>query len=152
MDLIMEAIDGYRITSLQQEMDFALIHHEIGESYWAKGIPASTMAKAMANSLCFAILTDIDQQVGFARVISDFATFAYLADVFVVEAHRGRGLSKWLVNTINNHPELQGLRRSLLATADAHGLYSKFGYKPLANPDRFMEQWDPYVYQSQKGG
>jgi GNAT superfamily N-acetyltransferase len=87
------------------------------------------------------------QQVGFARVVSDFATIAYLADVFVVPAHRGRGLGKWLTQTIVNHPELQGLRRILLATQDAHGLYAQFGFQPLSNPERFMSIHRPDVYR-----
>lgn len=143
-------IEGYRITTDQEEMNFELIHREIAQSYWAKGIPADTMKKAMINSLCFAVMTDEGEQVGFARIISDYSTFAYLADVFVVESHRGRGISKQLMIAITKHPDLQGLRRSLLATADAHGLYNQFGFRPLANPDRFMERWDPDVYVKER--
>lgn len=140
---------GYRITTNQGEMDFAVIHQFIANSYWATGIPASTLAKAMKHSLCFAILTDAEKQVGFARVVSDQATFAYLADVFIVTAHRGKGLSKWLMQTVIDHPELQGLRRLLLATADAHGLYQQFGFTPLHKPERFMEVHHPTIYLAQ---
>ncbi len=139
-------IEGYKITTDQSKMNFAIIHGFIANSYWAKGIPESTLKKAMANSLCFAILTEAGDQVGFARMISDYATFAYLADVFIDEAHRGKGLSKWLMATIVEHPQLQGLRRALLATADAHGLYQQYGFTPLKNPGNFMECWVPDIY------
>jgi GNAT superfamily N-acetyltransferase len=95
--------------------------------------------------LCFALL-DGDRQVGFARVISDHATIAYLGDVFVLPEYRGRGLAKWLVECVTSHSELQGLRRWILATSDAHGLYEKFGFTPLKNPGNFMERHDPTVY------
>ena len=139
-------MNSYRITTDLTEMDFALVHAVVSQSYWAKGISATLLQKAMQNSLCFAVIVDGDKQVGFARVISDYATFAYLADVFIVDAYQGRGLSKHLMDYIVNHPQLQGLRRSLLATRDAHGLYQQFGFKPLANPTFFMECWDPHIY------
>lgn len=114
-------------------------------SYWAKGIPAATVEKSLENSLCFAVL-DGDRQIGFARVISDRATIAYLADVFVLPEYRGRGLSKWLMECIISHSELQGLRRWILATLDAHGLYEKFGFTPLKRSKMFMERHNPNVY------
>ena len=123
-----------------------LIHKVLAESYWAKGIPREVVTRSIHNSLCFVVLKG-HEQAGFARVITDCATFAYLADVFILEAYRGRGLGKFLMQCILQHPELQGLRRWTLATRDAHGLYSQFGFKPLANPDRFMELHDPDVYQ-----
>ncbi len=104
----------------------------------------------MQNSLCFAVLTDSGQQVGFARIITDCATFAYLADVFVVESYQGKGLSKWLMQTIITHPDLQGLRRMALATADAHGLYQQYGFTALNKPENFMERWNPTIYQMQE--
>ena len=115
-------------------------------SYWAEGIPAETVAKSLTNSLCFAVLEG-DRQIGFARVISDRATVAYLSDVFILPQHRGKGLSKWLMECIVGHPELQGLRRWLLATNDAHGLYRKFGFTALQRPELFMERHDPDPYR-----
>lgn len=143
-----DVINKYRITTNQNDMNFDVIHQYIGQSYWAKAIPAATMKKAMRHSLCFAVLSEAGQQVAFARIISDYATFAYLADVFVVDSHQGKGISKWMMETIVAHPELQGLRRTLLATADAHGLYQQFGFTPLAKPENFMEDWQPNVYQT----
>ncbi|SHO54601.1 acetyltransferase [Vibrio quintilis] len=104
------------------------------------------MQKAIANSLCFGVYKDSGEQVGFARMITDKATFAYLSDVFISETHRGAGLSKWLIHEIVSHPELQGLRRIVLATSDAHGLYEQYGFKPIANPEIFMQIWQPDVY------
>jgi N-acetylglutamate synthase-like GNAT family acetyltransferase len=126
-------------------VDANVVHAFLTEAYWSKGIPRETVERAIRNSLCFAIL-DGSRQVGFARVISDFATYAYLADVFVIEEYRGRGLSSWLMECIVAHPDLQGLRRWTLATRDAHGLYAKYGFTPLAAPDRFMERHNPTVY------
>ena len=123
-----------------------MIHGFISASYWAAGIPIGTMRRAIENSLCFGVFTEGGDQVGFARMVTDKATFAYLADVFIVAAHRGKGLSKWLMQTILAHPELQGLRRISLATKDAHELYDQFGFKPLANPQIFMELLVPDVY------
>ncbi len=115
------------------------IHHYLSqESYWAMGIPVELVRKSIANSLCFGIYTN-NLQVGFARVVSDYSTFAYLADVFVDEAHRGMGLSKQLIQFIMNHPELKGLRRFCLGTRDAHGLYTQFNFKRIAQPENWME-------------
>lgn len=108
------------------------------DSYWAKGIPARVFQKSVENSLCFGIYHH-DVQVGFGRVISDYATFAYLADVFISEQHRGQGLGKWLLESILSYPELQGLRRWMLATRDAQGLYEKYGFTPVRNPGNIME-------------
>jgi len=128
-------------------MDRAVIAEFLASSYWAKGIPLTTVEKSLAHSLCFALL-DGHRQVGFARVISDYATIAYLNDVFVLSEYRGRGLSKWLMECITSHPELQGLRRWMLATRDAHGLYEKFGFTPLKKPEVFMERHNPGVYDA----
>ena len=106
--------------------------------------------RAIDNSMCFGVYHD-KKQIGFARLITDNATFAYLADVFILDAYRGRGLSKWLMQTIMGYPEVQGLRRWVLATADAHGLYKQFGFGPLAKPDRWMDIFTPYpVPEGQK--
>jgi len=126
-------------------LDIDMIHEFLTNSYWAEGIPRNVVARSIANSLCFGVF-DGPQQVGFARVISDYATFAYLGDVFILEGHRGRGLANFLMQCIKQHPELQGLRRWTLATRDAHGLYAHFGFTPLSRPDRFMEIHHPDVY------
>jgi GNAT superfamily N-acetyltransferase len=138
----------YEITTDAGRFDLDVIHSYLcEESYWAKGIPREVVARSIQNSLCFAILEQANQaQVGFARVTTDRATFAYLADVFVLPAHRGRGLSKWLLRVILAHGELQGLRRWLLATQDAHGLYAGFGFVALPNPERLMQRHDSDVY------
>lgn len=136
---------NYIVTCDPARMDRKAIAQFLATSYWAPGIPAATVEKAMANSLCFSLLQG-ERQAGFARVISDYTTFAYLADVFVLPEHRGQGLSKWLVDCIIGHPELQGLRRWMLATRDAHGLYERFGFRCLKNPAFFMERHDPDIY------
>lgn len=126
------------ISTDKTKLDVTLIHHYLcNESYWAKNIPRQIVEKSIEGSFCFGIYHH-DAQVGFARVITDHATFAYLADVFVLENYRGKGLSKWLMETIINHPDLQGLRRWLLATRDAHGLYAQYGFVPLDKPERIM--------------
>lgn len=136
---------GYEISSDVSRFDFDAIHTFLSQTYWSKGIPRSTVERAIANSLCFGVFHE-SCQVGFARVITDKATFAYLADVYLLEAHRGLGLSVRLLQAIRNHPDLQGLRRMMLATRDAHGLYEKFGFKALAAPDRMMEIHVPDAY------
>lgn len=137
--------DAFTVTCDPARVDVDVVTGFLTESYWAKGIPREIVARSIANSLCFALLHG-DTQVGFARVVTDQATFAYLADVFVAPAFRGRGLSKFLMECVNAHPGLQGLRRWLLVTRDAHGLYERFGFKPLASPDRLMERHDPGIY------
>jgi len=127
--------------------DEDLIHKVLSASYWAERIPREVVARSIRNSLCFGVFGGA-KQVGFARVISDYATFAYLADVFIIESHRGRGLAKFLMECIFRHPELQGLRRWTLLTRDAHGLYAQFGFRPLAHPERFMELHNPDVYKN----
>jgi GNAT superfamily N-acetyltransferase len=138
---------AYTITTDHSQLDLPLIHRYLSEdSYWSKGIPMEIVRRSIENSLCFGVFQD-ENQVGFARVISDFASFAYLADVFILPEHRGQGLSKMLLQSIHEHPEFQGLRRWMLATADAHGLYRQFGWKELAAPERFMERHNPDVYK-----
>lgn len=128
----------YRVTTDPARVDFEVVHGFLSQSYWATNIPRETMAKAIAGSLCFSLLKD-DRQIGFARVVTDRATFGYLADVFVLEEHRGAGLGTWFMKVVFAHPDLQGLRRFQLVTRDAHGLYRKFGFETPQNPDRLME-------------
>jgi GNAT superfamily N-acetyltransferase len=141
---------GYRITTEPAEMDVDVVHAALGASYWAGGVGREVVERSMRHSLCFAVLDTSGggrrpAQVGFARVITDRATFAYLADVFVVEPHRGRGLGKWMIAAVMAHPDLQGLRRFMLATRDAHGLYARHGFAALAAPDRWMEIHRPHT-------
>ena len=137
----------YEITTDRTRLDIGFIHEFLANTYWARGIPRSVVERAVQNSLSFGAFYG-SRQVGFARVTTDFATFAYIGDVFVVPEHRGCGLAKLLIRAILSHPDLQGLRRLLLATRDAHGLYSQFGFTPLAEPDHFMTIHRPDVYQS----
>jgi len=141
-----ELPDGYLISSDSALLNLEVIHRFIArESYWAKEIPKALIERAVKNSLCWGVYHH-GTQVGFARVISDQATFAYLADVFILPEHRGKGLSKALVATILAHPDLQGLRRWMLVTADAQGLYEQFGFKPVPQPERHMEIHRPDLY------
>jgi GNAT superfamily N-acetyltransferase len=135
----------YAISTDVQRLDVPAIHAFLSRSYWSPGIPLALVQRAIDHSLCFGLFHR-DEQVGFGRVVTDRASFAYLADVYVLEAHRGRGLSKWLIEVVRAHPDLQGLRRFLLATRDAHELYRQFGFKELAYPSRLMEVLDLDVY------
>ena len=137
----------YWITTDIARMDLDVIHDYLSRVYWSEGIPRAVVERSMRNSVCFGLLC-ATEQVGFARVITDFATFAYVADVFVLERHRGRGLATWLMQFIMKHPNLQGLRRWALATRDAHRLYEKVGFRVL-NPDRWMEIITPDIYKRQ---
>jgi GNAT superfamily N-acetyltransferase len=130
--------DSFTISTDTVRIDRALVHRFLTDSYWARGIPREIVDRSIDNALCFGIYEG-ESQVGFARVISDFATFAYLADVFVVESHRGRGLARWMASVIVSHPRLQGLRRWMLVTRDAHGLYRNVGFADPAHPERIME-------------
>ena len=136
----------FEITTDTTRMDVAVIHQFLTRSYWAEGIDESRVRRSMANSLCFGLL-HAGRQVGFARVVTDRATFAYLADVFVVEDYRGSGLSKRMMEAIVAHPDLQGLRRWMLATRDAHSLYRQYGFQDLSSPARFMEKHDNDAYR-----
>ena|ERR1700739_1370236 len=132
-------MSDYSISTDKTKLQLDVVYNYLSvESYWAKNIPLETVKKSIEGSLCFGVYFK-DKQVGFARVISDYATFAYLADVFILEPHRGKGLSKKLMVEIMKHPKLQGLRRFSLATRDAHSLYAQFGFKPLAKPESIME-------------
>jgi GNAT superfamily N-acetyltransferase len=129
---------GYTISSDPARVDLDVVHGFLSrDSYWAKGVPRDVVARAIANSLVFGVYQG-DDQVAFARVVSDRATFAWLSDVFVLPAHRGRGLARRLVEAVLAHPDLQGLRFFLLKTADAHGLYQRFGFRAPSDPDRFL--------------
>jgi GNAT superfamily N-acetyltransferase len=137
----------FELSTDPERLDSALIHRFLSEqSYWAKGVPRAVVDRSIEHSICFGVYHDDGAQVAFARVVTDRATFAYLADVFVLPAWRGGGLGKWMVGQVMQHPQLQGLRRFLLATADAHGLYARFGFAPLRNPTRLLERIDPDVY------
>lgn len=127
-------------------MDLDVIHGFLASSYWSPGVPRVTVERAMAHSMSFGVFEGA-RQIGYARVITDRATFAYLCDVFIVDSHRGLGLGKWLIETLLAHPDLRGLRRFMLATRDAHGLYAQHGFTPMGAPERFMERHDPLVYQ-----
>jgi GNAT superfamily N-acetyltransferase len=129
-------------------LDLDVIHGFLTNCYWAKGIPRTLVARSIENSLCFGVYDAAGSQVGFARVISDFATFAYVADVFILESHRGQGLGAGLMERIKQHPSLQGLRRWNLSTKDAHELYAQYGFVPLKWPERYMEIFRPNMYET----
>ena len=138
----------YHIYTAPEKADVQAIHRYLSEdSYWAENIPLEVVSRAIQNSLCFSLYA-AEKQIGFARVITDKATFAYLCDVYVLPEFRGQGLSKWLMTCIQEHPDLQNLRRFMLATKDAHGLYAQFGFKPTAAPDRLMEIVNRDIYKS----
>ena len=141
--------ENYTISTDKTKLDISYVHEFLSQSYWAKNIPLETVKKSIDGSLCFAVYHN-DKQVGFARVITDNATFAYLADVFIDQEYRGKGLSKWLVKIIINYPSLQGLRRFMLATRDAHSLYKQFGFEQLTNTDRWMQIHKAEVYTARK--
>ena len=136
----------YEVSDDKSRLNIDVIHGYLRESYWSPGVPRSIVERAIQGSLCFGVYLGSDQ-VGFARVVTDKATFAYLADVFILEPHRGQGLSKNLMAFISGHADLQGLRRFMLATNDAHGLYTQFGFSELGNPPSYMEILRPNVYQ-----
>ena len=150
-DVAWESRRGAFLVSTDRALlDLDVIHGFLSTCYWAKGIPRELVARSIEHSLCFGIYDGTGEksvQVGFARVVSDFATVAYLGDVFVLESYRGRGLGKWIMECIMQHPALQGLRRWILLTRDAHGLYSQFGFTPLKSPERYMELHNAAVYK-----
>jgi GNAT superfamily N-acetyltransferase len=140
-----------QIDTSRDRLDIALIHAFLADSYWSPGIPRETVERAIAGSLNFGLYRSVDQtsrQVGYARVVTDGATFAYFADVFVLPEYRGARLATWLMQTALGHPALTGLRRFLLATRDAHAIYARCGFAPLARPERFMEISRPDIYRS----
>ena len=133
--------NNFIISTDKSKIDLDYVHDFLTHSYWSPGVPMETVKKAMNGSLCFGVY-DNEKQIGYARMVTDTATFAYLADVFIDENYRGKGLGKWLVKVILAHPDLQGLRRILLATKDAHRLYEQLGFTPINNPERYMV-YDP---------
>ena len=133
--------NNFIISTDKNKINIEYVHDFLSHSYWSPGVPMETVTKAMNGSLCFGVY-DNDKQIGYARMVTDTATFAYLADVFIDENYRGKGLGKWLVKTILAHPELQGLRRIMLATKDAHALYEQVGFTAINNPERYMV-YDP---------
>ena len=146
-ETVMEYWRGeFLISTSRERLDLDVVHGFLTNCYWAKGIPREVVARSIEHALCFGIYDGEGAQIGFARVISDFATIAYVGDVFVLETHRGRGLGKWLMQCIIEHPALQNLRRWILTTRDAHGLYSQFGFTPVKAPERFMERHQPNIY------
>lgn len=139
-------MEEFRISTERAELDVPLVHRFLSEqTYWAKGIPFALVEQSIANSLCFGGFVGKDQ-AAFARVISDYATFANLVDVFVLPEHRGNGYSKTLMAAVFAHPQLQGLRRFTLATADAHRLYARYGFTAPANPQSLMERYAADIY------
>ena len=135
------------VTTDPARQDVTAIHAFLTRDYWCEGIPHEIVARAVSQSLCFGLF-DGTAQVGLARVVTDYTTFAYLCDVYVLESHRGQGLGKWLIECVMAHPQLQGLRRFNLATRDAHGLYARFGFQPLRQPDVHMERHKPDIYKT----
>src|ERR1700727_3142561 len=148
-ETVLEYRRGEFLISTDRELlSLDVVHGFLTNCYWAKGIPREVVARSIEHSLCFGVYDGNIAQVGFARVISDFATIAYVGDVFVLDSHRGRGLGKWLMESITQHPALQGLRRWILTTRDAHGRDSQVGFTPVKFPERYMERLDPQVYES----
>lgn len=141
--------EGFAITTETSFFNVEFIHAFLSKSYWAENIPLETVQRSIDNSLCFGVF-HLGRQIGFARVITDNATFGYLADVFIDEAYRGQGLSKWLMEEIMAHHDLQGLRRMMLATRDANGLYAKFGFSELTFPERWMQIHKPDIYKNRE--
>jgi GNAT superfamily N-acetyltransferase len=141
------ALGSYVISADPARLDTSAIHGYLKRSYWAEGIPLEIVERAVKASLCIGAYDQEDKQVGLVRLISDYATFCFVCDVFVLEPHRGRGLSKAMLTMAFEHPRLQGLRRFSLVTLDAHELYRQFGFRPLAFPERHMERTVPDLYK-----
>ncbi|MEO5683427.1 MAG: GNAT family N-acetyltransferase [Chitinophagaceae bacterium] len=136
----------YNISTNKAELDIGFIHGFLTQSYWAENIPLETVQRSIDGSMCFGIYKDL-RQIGFARVITDYASFGYLADVFIDDNYRGQGLSKWLIEVIMGHPQLQGFRSWQLATKDAHGLYARYGFSIPENPALIMRKAIPDIYK-----
>lgn len=139
----------YTISTDSSRFDLEMVYDFLTHCYWAEGIPRDMVQRSVDNALCFGVFAE-EKQVGFARVITDRATYAYIGDVFILESHRGRGLSKLLMKAIMEHPELQGFRRWSLVTDDAHGLYKQFGFRPVKNPEKYMEIVNSNVYKGRR--
>ena len=143
---VLARVDGYVLSDDPARLDFDAVHAYLRRSYWAKNIPLEIVRRALQASLCIGLYAPDGAQVGLCRLISDYTTFCYVSDVYVLEAHRGRGLSKAMMRAALEHPRLQGLRRWSLVTHDAHGLYEQFGFRSVAHPERHMERLDPDLY------
>lgn len=141
--------ENYTISTERSKLELTVIHDFLSKSYWSEDISLKIVEKSIDNSLCFGVY-NVNQQVGFARVISDYTTFAYLADVFILEEERGKGLSKWLMECILKHKKLQGLRKFCLMTKDAQTLYEKFGFGYISDPKRFMVKKVDNIYKKMK--
>jgi GNAT superfamily N-acetyltransferase len=146
--LSVRRVGSYTISDDSNRLDLRAIHAYLSRSYWSEGIPFETVRRAVRSSLCIGAYDAAGAQVGLVRVISDYATFCYVCDVYVLEDHRGRELSKAMLAMVTDHPKLQGLRRWSLVTADAHGLYRQFGFSPVAQPERHMERLEADVYRA----
>ena len=141
--------DEFCVSTDKTKLDMDSIHEFLStKSYWCLNIPKEKVQTSIQNSLCFGVYEN-KRQIGFARIISDFSTVAYLGDVYILEEYRGNGLSKWLMSTIMSHPNLQGLRRWILLTGDAHGLYRQFGWTDIADPTKWMELHNKAVYSKE---
>ena len=150
MEIIETHNNGFLISTDSEKLDLSVIHNFLAnESGWSKGIPLKTVQTSIENSLNFGLYLN-NNQIGYARVISDYSTIAYLGDVFVLEGYRGRGLSKWLINEVMEHPSLQGLRRWILLTDTADWLYQKYGFKELPRSEIYMEKHNPHVYKNEE--
>ena len=147
MTFLSHAVGGYTVTDDPSKLDLNAMHAYLRRSYWAEDIPFEIVERAVRHSLCIGAYESNGAQVGLARFVSDYATFAYVCDVYVLEEHRGRGLSKAMMAMASSHPKLQGLRRWTLVTQDAHGLYEQFGFKALGHPERLMERVVPDIYK-----
>lgn len=143
--------DGYTITDDPARIDAVAVHGYLSRSYWAAGIPLELVARSLAHSLCLGIYAPSGEQVGLVRAMTDYATFAYVCDVYVLEAHRGHGLAKAALRLLMSHPDLQGLRRMHLVTKDAHPLYAQFGFAVVEDPERHMARRIPNAYQRPAG-
>ena len=139
----------YTVTSDPDRLDMDVVHGYLSRAYWCEEIPRATLERALRHSLCFSLFEG-ERQIGLVRVITDYTTFAYLCDVFVLESHQGKGLGTWMMQCVMQHPELQGLRRWHLTTRDAHALYRKVGFVPLSKPERHMEVFTPDIYKLHK--
>ena len=142
----MEKRGEYSLSGAREDQQVDRIHAYLSRSYWAKGLPLETVARSVENSLCVGVFAG-GEQVGLARVVTDRATFAYLCDVYVLEEHRGKGLASWMLSALAAHPDLQGLRRFMLATRDAHALYERHGFTPVKRPQSLMEILNPVYFQ-----
>ena len=150
MDQFERKQGAYRISTDPRRIDLEAVHAFLTRSYWANGIAKEIVARAISASLCFGLLKS-NRQIGFARVVTDRATFGYLCDVYVLEEYRGQGLGKWLIEELLSHPDLQGLRRFILVTSDGHGLYKQFGFGPLEKPHGYMEIVRSDIYKKESG-